>query len=372
MNRDELAKLSTDELHARLTEQKGIVASCGVMQQGLKVTLNAAYGMIGNEYSRYFDVRIAEGITLSGQLSIQWIQRKMNEYLNKILKTEGINYVVAGDTDSVYITLDPLIEKLGISEKPTQEIVDFVDKVCSTKLEPYIDESYQELADYVNAFEQKMVMKREVIADLAIWRAKKNYILNVWNSEGVSYEEPKLKIKGIETQRSSTPEICRNEMKAVLKVTMTGDEKKAQEHIKDFRNRFMTSDVIDIAFPRGISDIDKWMVPDGHEFKSGTPWHVKAAMVYNRVLRDHDLTKKYRTIKNGEKIKIIYLKMPNPTGAKTIAFPDILPPEFGLDNYIDRVLQFKKAYLNPMQSIYDVIGWYAEKRNQLDMDDLFE
>lgn len=371
MTKEELSQLSTDELRRRLKQAENDVSRHKVMQMGLKVTLNAAYGMIGNQYSRYYDIRIAEGITLSGQLSIQWIQRKLNEYLNKLLKTDGVNYVVAGDTDSVYITLAPLVEKVA-KGRSTEEIVRFLDKVCHEKFEPYIEQSYQELADYVNAFEQKMVMKREVIADRAIWRAKKNYILNVWNSEGVQYEKAKLKKKGIETERSSTPEMCRDGISDALKVTMTGTEAESQAHIKSFRDRFMSAGIDDIASPSGISDINKWMVPDDAEFKSGTPWHVKAAITYNRMIRKFDLDKKYRTIRNGDKIKIVPLRNGNPTGNDRIAYPDILPPEFNLDKWVDYMSQYKKSYLNPMQSIYDVIGWSAVKRNKLDMGDWFE
>ena len=369
MSREELEKLSDDELKALLKKRNTQVSKADVMQLGLKVTLNSAYGMIGNQYSRYYDLRIAEGITVSGQLSIRWIERKLNEYLNNVLGTEGKNFTVAGDTDSIYITLAPLVEKV-CPDKTQAEIVKFLDKVCNHKIEPYINKSYQELADYMNAFQQKMFMAREVIADRAVWRAKKNYILNVHNSEGVQYDEPKLKIMGIESTRSSTPEICRDAIKETLKVMMTDTEEAAQKVIRTFKDTFLNSPIEDISFPRGVSDLMKWDVGDDEEFKSKTPIHVKAAITYNRMIRRLGLEKKYRLIQGGDKLKFVYLIRNNPTGNNAIAFPDILPPEFKLDDYVHRMLQYEKSYLDPMKSIFDVIEWNVIKKNSL--EDLFE
>lgn len=365
MTREELEKLSDDELRELLKKRKTQVSKADVMQLGLKVTLNSAYGMIGNQYSRYYDLRIAEGITVSGQLSIRWIERKLDEYLNKILGTENQKFAVAGDTDSIYISLAPLVDKFFPDETKERKVA-LLDKICEEKVQPIIDAAYTELANYMNAFQQKMFMAREVIADRGVWRAKKNYILNVYNSEGVQYEEPKLKIMGIESTRSSTPEICREAIKDTLKVMMTDTEDAAQKTIADFKKRFLSSPVEDICSPRGVNDLDKWFVPDNEEFKKGTPFHVKAALTYNRWIRKMGLETRYRLINSGDKIKFTYLLKDNPTGNNAIAFPDILPPEFGLDNYVHRVLQYEKSYLDPMKSIFDVIGWNVVKKNTLD------
>ncbi len=362
MNKEELEQLSDDELLSLLDKLKNDAAKADVMQLGLKVTLNSAYGMIGNEYSRYFDTRIAEGITVSGQLSIRWIERKLDEYLNKICGTEGKSFAVAGDTDSIYISLAPLVDKF-FPDADKDKVVAALDKICEDKIQPIIDSAYQELADYMNAFEQKMFMAREVIADRGLWRAKKNYALNVWNSEGVAYDEPKLKIMGIESTRSSTPEVCRNGIKDTLKLIMTAGEQDVQDYIKQFKENFFGLPIEDISRNSGVKDIDKWNQPEG--FKSGTPYHVKGAMTYNRLLKERGLTGKYRTIHNGDKVKLVYLKKANPVQNNTIAYPDVLPEEFGLHKYVDKNVQYRKNYLDPVESLIGLIGWTSEKRNTL-------
>lgn len=362
MTKDELEQMSDEELLTLLKKKKNDVAKYNVMQLGLKVTLNSAYGMIGNEYSRYFDTRIAEGITVSGQLSIRWIERKLDEYLNKICGTTGHSFAVAGDTDSIYISLAPLVEKF-FPDSPKDKVVNALDKICEDKIQPIIDAAYAELADYMNAFEQKMFMAREVIADRGLWRAKKNYALNVWNSEGVAYEEPKLKIMGIESTRSSTPEVCRNGIKDTIKLIMTADEQAVQAYIKDFKKNFFSLPIEDISRNSGVKDIDKWNQPEG--FKSGTPYHVKGAMTYNRAIKERELTGKYRTVHNGDKVKLVYLKKANPVHNNTIAFPDVLPDELGLHKYVDKNKQYTKNYLDPVESLIGLIGWTSEKRNTL-------
>ena len=360
--KEQLEEMSTDDLIALMKKRKNDAAKADVMQLGLKVTLNSAYGMIGNEYSRYFDTRIAEGITVSGQLSIRWIERKLDEYLNKICGTEGKSFAVAGDTDSIYISLAPLVEKF-FPDAPKEKIVSMLDKICEDKIQPIIDAAYKELAEYMNAYQQKMFMAREVIADRGLWRAKKNYALNVWNSEGVAYDEPKLKIMGIESTRSSTPEVCRDGIKDTLKLIMTAGEADVQDYIKAFKKKFYELPIEDISRNSGVKDIDKWFQQEG--FKSKTPYHVKGSMVYNRLLADKDLGAEYRTIHNGDKVKLVYLKKANPTHNNTIAYPDILPPEFGLHKYVDKNTQYRKNYLNPVESLLTLIGWSSEKKNTL-------
>lgn len=364
LNRDELEKLSTSELKQLLKQRENDVSKYKVMQLGLKVTLNSAYGMIGNEYSRYYDVQIAEGITVSGQLSIQWIQRKLNEFLNHYLGMDGHDFSIAGDTDSIYLSLAPFVEKITAGkEVPKEKIVAVVDKFCEDVIQPQIDKGYNELRDYMNAFDQRMVMAREVIADRGIWRAKKNYALNVYNSEGVQYTEPKLKIMGMESVRSSTPEICRNAIQDTIRLVLTADEKTIHSYVSNFKKKFMSADLDEIAFPRGVSDIGKWV--SGSSLKTGAPWHVKGAFAYNKLLREKKLGVKYRSIRDGEKVKILYLKKANPIQNNTIVYPDILPPEFELDKYVDRVLQYDKSFAQPVQSILDIVGWSIEKRAQL-------
>ena len=322
-------------------------------QMALKIALNSAYGAVGNQYFRFFDIRIAEAVTYGGQLSIRWIEKALNEYLNEILKTENEDYVIASDTDSVYIKFEYLMDKL----KP-KDPVKFLDTICTEKLEPFIDGKYAELAEYVNAYEQKMVMAREVIADKGIWTAKKRYILNVHNSEGVQYAEPKLKMMGIEAVKSSTPQVCRDKIKDALKLIMSGDEKELNDFIQDFRKEWMELDPVAIAFPRTCNGMDKWSSPNG-VFRRGTPMHVKGALVYNHQLKDKKL-KKYPEIMDGEKVKYVHLKNPNPYQLNAFTFIAECPTELDITKFIDYDKQFEKAYVEPLKFITNAINWHID------------
>ena len=342
------------------------IARCNNIQMAKKISLNSAYGAIGNQYFRYYKLENAEAITLSGQVSIRWIENKMNRKINKILKTEDIDYVIASDTDSIYLNLGPLVDRVYEGrEKTTEGVVSFLNKICEVELEPYIESSYQELADYVNAYDQKMIMKRENIADRGIWTAKKRYILNVHNSEGVQYDEPKLKIMGIEAIKSSTPEVVRKKFKEIFKVLITGTERETQDFIQKFKQEFYSLPAEQVAFPRSVSNITDW-----HDRKTiyskGSPIHVRGSLLYNKYLKELKLNKKYELIENGTRIKFSYLKMPNKIKENVVAFPDKLPEEFGLNSYIDYDLQFQKTFIDPLSYILEAIGWSHEEKASLD------
>jgi len=331
------------------------------IQMARKIQLNSAYGAIGNQYFRYYNLANAEAITLSGQVSIRWIEQRMNEYLNKILKTEGEDYVIASDTDSIYLHLGPLVQSVYKGREVSNEnIVSFLDKVCDMELEKYISSSYETLAKYVNAYEQKMFMKRETIANKGIWTAKKRYILNAWDIEGVRFADPKLKIMGIEAVKSSTPGACRDKIKECLKVIMNEGEEEAQKFIADFKDQFSQLPVEDISFPRGCNGINKWANPSSI-YGKGTPIHVRGSLLYNHYNKKNKLTHKYPLIQDGEKIKFVYLKTPNKIGENVISFLNTFPKEFGLDKHVDYDLQFQKSFLDPIKVIMDTIGWKPEK-----------
>jgi DNA polymerase elongation subunit (family B) len=337
------------------------------IQMARKIQLNSAYGAIGNQYFRYYKLANAEAITLSGQVSIQWIMNKVNSYLNKILKSGDTDYVIASDTDSLYINMGPLVENVFEGrEKTTQGIVSFLDKVCQVEFEKYIENSYQELADYVNAYEQKMYMKRECVAERGIWTAKKRYILSVWDSEGVRYKEPKLKIKGIEAIKSSTPAPCRKLLKESFNIMMSGTEDDMINFIDSCREKFKKLSPEEIAFPRSASDVQKYSSSSGIYIK-GTPIHVRGALLFNHYIKQNKLTNKYSLIQNGEKIKFVYLKKPNIIHENVITFIQDFPKELNLDKYIDYELQFEKAFLEPLKIILDAIGWSVEKTVNLDL-----
>jgi len=360
-----IENLSDGEWHLKSDLEKE-VSRCNNIQMARKIQLNSAYGAIGNQYFRYYKLENAEAITLSGQASIRWIENKMNDYLNKLLSTQEEDYVIASDTDSIYLNLGPLVTKfLGNKSGDKVKVVELLDKICQDKFEPFIEKSYQELADYVAAYEQKMVMKRENIADRGIWTAKKRYILNVWNSEGVQYAEPKLKVMGIEAVKSSTPAPCRKMLKDAFKIMMTGSEDDVINYIDKCRSEFNSLDPEDVSFPRSISDVEKYK-SSSQIYSKGTPIHSRGALLFNFYIKQNKLTNKYSLIKNGEKIKFLYLKKPNPIHENVLSFINEWPKELDLNQYIDYDLQFSKAFLEPLKIILDSIGWSVEKTANLE------
>ena len=342
------------------------IARCNNIQMARKIQLNSAYGAIGNQYFRYYKLANAEAITLSGQVSIRWIEDKMNAHINKILKTQEVDYVIASDTDSIYLNLGPLVEAVYKGREKTNEgVVGFLNKVCETEFEPFIEGSYEALASYVNAYDQKMFMKRENIAERGIWTAKKRYILNVWDSEGVRYEEPKLKMMGIEAVKSSTPAPCRTMIKDGLKLVMNGTEDEVIDYIDDCRRKFKELPPEDIAFPRTASDVRKYKA-SSTIYAKGTPIHIRGALLFNHYVSKKKLTNKYSLIGNGEKVKFIYLKKPNIIQENVVSFIQEFPTELGLDKYIDYDLQFEKSFVEPLKAILDAIGWNVEKTVNLE------
>ena len=342
------------------------ISRCNNIQMAKKISLNSAYGAIGNQYFRYYKLANAEAITLSGQVSIRWIEMRMNGYLNKLLQTEGEDYVIASDTDSIYLNLGPLVTKFfsNISDDKTK-VVGILDQICEDKLEPFIEQSYQNLADYVSAYEQKMFMKRENIADRGIWTAKKRYILNVWDSEGVRYEDPKLKIMGLEAVKSSTPAPCRKMIKDALKIILTQTEDDVISFIDQCRKDFKKLSPEEIAFPRTASDVKKY-ASSSDIYSKGTPIHIRGSLLFNHYVKENKLDNKYSLINNGEKIKFIYMKKPNPIHENVLSFIQEFPNELKLNQYIDYDLQFDKSFLEPLKSILDAIGWSVEKKVSLD------
>jgi DNA polymerase elongation subunit (family B) len=334
------------------------------LQMAMKIALNSAYGAIGNQYFRYFDVRIAEGITLSGQLSIRWMADELNRYMNKILKSEDKDYVIAIDTDSIYLSLEDLVEHTCAGKTDEQKIK-YMDKICEDAFQPFIDTTYQKLADYMNAYDQKMQMKREVLADTGIWTAKKRYILNVHNSEGVQYAQPKLKVMGLEMIKSSTPQVIRSKMKEVLKVILAGDESKLHTFINDFRIAFKQLSPEEIAFPRGVNGLKEY-AGSSTIYKKGTPIHVRGALLFNHYVKQNKLDKKYPMIRDGDKIKFLYMNIPNTIQENVFAFSSEMPKELQLHKYVDYDLMFEKVFLEQLESLIQPIGWSIEQKSNLE------
>ncbi len=361
-----MLKAKQDYEHTPTEQLQKDIARYNNIQMARKIQLNSAYGAIGNQYFRYYNLANAEAITLSGQVSIRWIENKINQYMNKVLKTEEKDYVIASDTDSIYLHLGPLVKAVYKGrEKSSESTLRFLTKVCDVELDKYIQDSYQELATYVNAYDQKMIMKRENLADKGIWTAKKRYILNVWNSEGVQYAEPKLKMMGIEAVKSSTPAPCRVAIKDTLDLVMTGTEDQVQSYVSKFRKEFETLPLEDIAFPRSCNNIQKFS-SSKDIYGKGCPMHVRGSLLYNFYVKKHKIAHKFPLIQEGEKIKYMYLRKPNRIGENVISFFQTLPSEFELDGSIDYDLQFEKSFLAPIKVILDAIGWSPEKRVSLE------
>ena len=341
------------------------ISRCHNIQWAKKIALNSAYGAIGNQYFRYYDIRQATAITSAGQFVIRFIQKNVNEYMNKILKsTSEVDYIVASDTDSIYLCLDKLVEAT-CKDKSKADTLKFLNKVVESRIEPFIDKCFEELAEYTNAIKQKMVMKREVIADKGIWTAKKRYMLNVLDEEGITFEEPKLKIMGIEAVKSSTPEVCRGKIREAIKLIMTKDEDTLQKFIADFKNEFYQMTAEQISFPRSCNNLKKYM-HGSHIFIKGTPIHVKGALIYNHQLKQFKLHRKYPIIQEGDKLKFLKLKEANPFKFDVISYVSKLPSEFKLQEYIDYDIMFQKTFVDPMSFILNSIGWSTEKTASLE------
>ena len=340
------------------------ISRCHNIQMAKKISLNSAYGAIGNQYFRYFEKNQAEAITMGGQLTIRWVEKDINKFMNKVLGTDNQNYVVASDTDSIYLRLDELIQKT-CKDKTPQQITDFLNKAAEEKIQKVIDKSFENLAEYVNAYEQKMIMKREAIANKGIWIAKKRYILNMYDEEGVRYEYPKLKVMGVEAVKSSTPEVCRGKIKEAIRVIMNQSEDDLIKFVADFKTQFKNLSPESIAFPRSCNNLQKY-IDSSQIYKKGTPIHVKGSLLYNHHLRKHNLEQRYPIIKEGDKIKFLMLKQPNSVKDTVISFSTYLPKEFKLKQYVDYDGQFEKTFTDPLRFILNAINWELEKTATLD------
>ena len=333
------------------------------LQMAMKIALNSAYGAIGNAYCRYFDIRMAEGITISGQLSIRWMANKLNAMLNKTLKTEDQDYVVAIDTDSIYLTLENLVEKVAV-DKDTAGKIKYMDRICEEVIQPFIDQGYQELAEYMNAYSQKMQMKREVLADKAIWTAKKRYVINVHNSEGVQFAKPKVKVMGLEMVKSSTPAVIRDKLHDSLEVILHGTEADLHKYVMDFKHEFHKMPVEDIAFPRSCNGLKQYA--GSPIYTKGTPIQVRAALLFNHHCKRLGIQNKYQAIRDGDKLKFVYLRTPNPLQEDVIAFTTQLPKELGVHPYIDYDKMFEKVFTDALQIVIESLGWKTQEETSLE------
>ncbi len=330
-----------------------------------KIALNSAYGALANQYFAFFDPNLAEGITTAGQMIIKTAENTINDFMNDVLGTEDEDYVIAMDTDSIYVTFDKMVQEIFPEGTPKSRIVDFLNEAGQNKILDVLTDGYEDLADYTNAFQQKMVMGREVIADRGIWTAKKRYILNVLDNEGVRLAEPKLKMMGIETAKSSTPQWVRKKLTEVLQVVMNGTEEEVWDFVETARKEFRTLPVEEIASPRGCNNLAQYSDAT-NIYGKGTPIHVRGALLYNHLLKKKNVHKRYENVKNSDKIHFTYLTVPNPINENVISFINVLPREFELNGYVDYDMQFDKSFIEPLRNIISLIGWNVEPVASLD------
>ena len=355
----EYQKTPTEELKKKITIYNNY-------QNVKKTVLNSAFGTLGCEYFRYYDLRNAEAITYTGQAVIRWLENRINNFLNKIAGTTEFDFAIAMDTDSIMINFEPIVQRIFQGKEPTTDkVIDFMDKVCSTKVQECIDNSFTEICDLLGAFECHLSMKREKLCSSGIWVAKKNYIMHVWDNEGVKYAEPDIVTSGISAIKSSTPAYCRRRVKEGIKLMLEGDNDDIIKFIADCKKEFFTLAPEEVAFPKSVTNVNKYSV-GSNAFQKGTPIQSRASLIYNRCIKQHKLELKYPIIKDGEKIKFCYLKMPNPINENAIAFIQRFPTELGLEKFIDYETQFEKTFISPLKAILDVIGWKTEETSTLD------
>ena len=366
MNYSELSDQELLDLRSRVDDD---ISKYHNFQLCRKIQLNSAYGSIGTPYCRYYDTKLAEAITLTGQVIIQFIADEINVFLNTAIGSTDIDYVIASDTDSVMLNMEAIVNKFGKNKTKT-EIIDYINEVCVKIMTPFIRKQFEKMAKLTNANSNKIIMEREVIADIGIWTAKKRYMLNVWDVDGVRYKEPKQKIMGIETTRSSTPEVVRKRLKDCISLILNNDEEDLIKYVATFKKEFYSLTPEEIAFPRSVNGLKKY-TDKNQIYKKATPIAVKGSLLYNHYLSKLKLTKKYNKINEGEKIKFIYLKKPNPLSGAigadcVIAFPGKLPSEFDVGKFIDYALQFEKTFLDPLETILNVISWNYEEKASLE------
>lgn len=362
----QMLKVEQEYANTKNERLQSEIARLNNKQMAIKIMINSVYGAMGSPFFRYYDLRMAEGITTSGQLAIRWVSQDVNKALNKVLGTNDVDYVVYNDTDSAYFVLEEVVNRSKYKNASKEEIVKFLDKFCEEVLQKLINKSYENLKDYVNAYEQRLIMKREVIADVGVFVAKKRYALSVYNSEGVQYKEPKIKVTGLELVRSSTPRVVRDVLKKGVKEVLYKDEAAVQEFIANFKSTYMTYSVEEIAFPRGVNGVSKYTSNGPNIYKDRTPMHVRAALLFNAQIEKYKLTHLHQPIKDGNKIKFVYLKLPNTLHEDVIGFVDTLPKEFTLDTYVDKERMFETSFVNAMKSLMDPLGWSTEPKASLD------
>ena len=357
---------SLDPASKNYLEVQNQIASLNNMQMAYKILINSLYGAVGSPYFRYYDVRIAEGITVSGQLAIRHIAKKLNQFFNGVLKDVN-DRVILIDTDSVVLGLNDLVQQVYKGNVPADplKVIHFLDIIAEQKIVPVIAKGFEELASLLNVYENKMIMKREALIDVMISCQKKSYAMSVYNSEGVQYKTPKMKIMGLQMIKSSTPGIMRDRLREALEIILRKSDNELQSYVKQIETKYSNYTIDEIAFPRKITDTEKYHSINTI-YSKGCPIHVRGALLYNHYVVKLNLIHKYKLIQNLDNIKFVYLKIPNPINEDCIAFlGDGIPSEFNLDQYIDYKKMFEKTFFIPVNDIMKCLGKTAKQTASL-------
>lgn len=357
-------KLTDDELKAAYAEVNKKIVLKQTLQLALKVTANANFGAMAQQGFLFFDTRLAAAITDTGRFAIQYVANHFEKRLNDFFKTKDVKYQVYSDTDSFFVTIGNVVSKY-YTGKSNEDIVEALDKLMENHLRKFVEEATEEVSKRQNFYQNTLFFKREKICSSGFWVAAKKYALKVYDNEGVRYSEPDYAITGIEVVRSSTPEIARKSLKECVIHVINKDIDALRLDVESAYKQFISASAEDIAFPRGANNLDKYS-SDVTIYTKGCPIAVRGCLLHNFYINELNLGNKYQPIEEGAKIKFIYLKTPNTIKENIIAFDEVLPPEFNLDKYVDRELQFQKVFMAPLDGIMKAVGWQLEEQSDLD------
>jgi DNA polymerase elongation subunit (family B) len=339
----------------------------GKRQHVQKILLNSMYGVLGLPAFRFYDVDNAEAVTLTGQVVIKKTAEMANIKYCKELGTKE-DYNVYIDTDSIYMMAEPLVkhrypEYKEFDEKRMAQEVNTI----AEETQSFLNKFYDMLAErffFIPKEKHRFEIKKEYISKAGFWVAKKRYAQWMILKNGIPCD--KLDVKGLDVVRSSFPKAFQKFMSTMLKDILMG---KNNEYIDDtlltFKKSLPTLPVNLIAKGGAIKELSKydngsWQKGKAvADFEKGTPAHVKAGIAYNRLLKFFNCPYKHEPIRDGDKVKWVYLKT-NPLGLDTLAFKDYNDPKEVMDfveTYIDRDKIFEAELENKLDDFYNALKW---------------
>lgn len=376
MNEKPISEMTDKELLEEYNNAKHLKVVYSTSQLVKKILLNSYYGATGSPYFSLYDKRLAQATTLTGQCFIRTVIRNASKFIKTLAQdktTDDETMVIAGDTDSGYLNIYPVYKKLIEDNNKTldeNERTDFYDILCEGIEKKSIEPCIATMAKSFNVFQNCLKMKRETICAGAkktgycgFWVAKKRYALLVNDNEGFRYVHPKLKVMGLSQVQSSTPKVCRDNLQHATKLMIEEGEEAVRKYAKEVYTEFINKKDEEIAFPRSVSDVEKYSYHD--KPIKGAPVQSKAAINHNFLLKKFHLENVLQPIRDGDKLKFLYLNQ-NPYGFDVIGFKETLPKEFGLNKYINKDMHFEKAFKKPLTDMMNACGWELEPVSRLD------